>query len=78
VAEEMSPDKIEVDGKTLNLENYVQEHEELLKENANLKASRKKAIRRYRREEELKPFQAELLKLQQFLEARQRRMMRPR
>ncbi len=75
MAEEMSPDKIEVDGKTLNLENYVQEHEELLKENANLKASRKKAIRRYRREEELKPFQAELLKLQQFLEARQRRMI---
>ena len=75
MAEEMSPDKIEVDGKTLNLENYVQEHEELLKENADLKASRKKAIRRYRREEELKPFQAELLKLQQFLEARQRRMI---
>jgi len=75
VAEEMSPEEIEVDGKTLNLENYVQEHEELLKENANLKASRKKAIRRYRREEELKPFQAELLKLQQYLEARQRRMI---
>ena len=75
MAEEMSPEEIEVDGKTLNLENYVQEHEELLKENANLKASRKKAIRRYRREEELKPFQAELLKLQQYLEARQRRMI---
>ena len=73
--QELNPEQIEVDGKTLSLKDYVQEHEELAKENAALKARDKKAIKRYRREEELKPFQAELLKLQQFLEEKQRRMI---
>ena len=75
MAQEMNPEQIEVDGKTLSLKDYVQEHEELANENAALKAQNKKAIRRYRREEELKPFQAELLKLQQYLEDKQRRMI---
>jgi len=75
VAQEMNPEQIEVDGKTLSFRDYVQEHEELANENAALKARNKKAIKRYRREEELKPFQAELLKLQQYLEEKQRRMI---
>jgi len=75
VANELSPEQIEVNGKTLNLKDYVQEHEELAKENAALKTQSKKAIKRYQREEELKPFQAELLKVQQYLEDNQRRMI---
>jgi polyphosphate kinase 2 len=75
VDHELNPEQIEVDGKTLSLKDYVQEHEELAKENASLKAEEKKAIKRYRREEELKPFQAELLKLQQYLEENRRRMI---
>ena len=71
MANELNPEQVDVDGKKISL----QEHEELAKEIAALKAEKKKAIKRYRREEELKPFQAELLKLQQFLEEKQRRMI---
>ena len=72
---EMNPEQIEVNGETLNLKDYIREHDELARENAVLKAGAKKAIKRYRREEELKPFQAELLQLQQYLEANGRRMI---
>jgi polyphosphate kinase 2 (PPK2 family) len=75
VANELNPKEIEIDGKTLNLQDYVKEHEELVEENAALKAQKKKAVKRYQREEELKPFQAELLMLQQYLEEKQRRMI---
>ena len=70
-----NPDTIEVNGKFVNLKEFIQEYERLAKSNAALKAGLKKAIRRYRREEELKPFQAELLRLQQFLEENGRRMI---
>ena len=72
---ESNPEQIEVNGKTINLKDYVQEHEDLIRDNETMKAANKKAIKRYRREEELKPFQAELLKLQQFLEENGRRMI---
>jgi len=75
VADEANPQQIEVDGKKLSLKEYVQEHESLANENIALKAQNKKGIKRYRREEELKPFQAELLKLQQYLEEHRRRMI---
>jgi len=39
------------------------------------KKNEKKAMRRFRREEELKPYQAELIRLQQFLEASSTRMI---
>ncbi len=73
--QELNPEQINVDGKTLKLQDYVQEHQQLAEENASLKAETKKAIKRYRREEELKPFQAELLRVQQYLEEKQRRMI---
>jgi len=57
------------------LQDYVQEHEQLEEENARLARVKKKAVKRYRREEELKPFQAELLRVQQYLEEKQRRMI---
>ena len=72
---ELNPGQIEVNGETLNLQDFILEHEALIEENAALKTAEKKAIKRYRREEELKPFQAELLKLQQFLEENGRRMI---
>ena len=71
MADELNPEQVDVDGKKVS----QQEHEELAKEIAALKKEKKKAVKRYRREEELKPFQAELLKLQQFLEEKQRRMI---
>jgi polyphosphate kinase 2 len=75
VAQELNPEQILVDGKTLKLQDYVQEHEQLVDENARLKTESKRAVKRFRREEELKPFQAELLKVQQYLEESQRRMI---
>jgi polyphosphate kinase 2 len=71
VADELNPEQVDVEGKKVSL----QEHEELAREIAAMKKEKKKAVKRYRREEELKPFQAELLKLQQFLEEKQRRMI---
>ena len=70
-----NPENISVDGKTISLQEFISQHEELVEENASLKQSTKKAIRRYRREEELKPFQAELLQVQRYLEENQRRMI---
>jgi polyphosphate kinase 2 len=52
-----------------------QELEQLVEENARLKADNRKAVKRYRREEQLKPFQAELLRVQQYLEEKRRRMI---
>jgi len=75
VDHELDPEQISMDGKTLNLQDYVQEHEQLEEENARLARVKKKAVKRYRREEELKPFQAELLRVQQYLEEKQRRMI---
>ncbi|MEJ1471292.1 MAG: polyphosphate kinase 2 [Candidatus Sedimenticola sp. (ex Thyasira tokunagai)] len=42
---------------------------------AALKKNQRKAVRRYRREEELKPYQAELIRLQQYLEKSDTRMI---
>jgi len=75
VDRELNPGQINVNGETLSLQDYVQEHEQLAEDNARLKVKNKKAVRRFRREEELKPFQAELLKVQQYLEEKQRRMI---
>lgn len=47
----------------------------LTSEAAALKKERKKAVKRYRREEELKPFQAELIRMQQYLEQSGTRMI---
>jgi polyphosphate kinase 2 len=59
----------------ISLQDFITRHKELVEENDSLKRSTKKAIRRYQREEELKPFQAELLQVQRYLEERQRRMI---
>ena len=72
---ELNPEQIEVNGRTVNLKDYIHEHEKLVEENAAHKTAGKKAVRRYRREEELKPFQAELLRVQQHLEDNGRRMI---
>lgn len=52
-----------------------QEIEQLRAEVASLKKRNNKAIRRFNREEELKPFQAELIRLQGYLEETKKRMI---
>jgi polyphosphate kinase len=51
------------------------ETQELDEEALKQRKLRKKALRRYRREEELKPYQAELIKMQQYLEESGTRMI---
>jgi polyphosphate kinase 2 len=68
-------ENITVDGTTISLQDYTREHNDLQEEVARLKKTNKKAVRRYRREEELKPFQAELLQVQRYLEEQRRRMI---
>jgi polyphosphate kinase 2 len=47
----------------------------LVAENKKLKSDNRKAVRRYRREEQAKPYQAELIRMQQFLERTGTRMI---
>ena len=56
-------------------EHLAQETEEMREELAKLKALKSKASKRYRREEELKPYQAELIRMQQHLEQTKTRMV---
>ena len=64
-----------IDGKMLGADELLQAYLDLKEENLMLRKANKKAIRRYRREEELKPFQAELIRMQKYLEENNRRMI---
>jgi len=75
VNEAQNPEYIYVDGEKILLQDYILEHGRQADENGRLKGANKKAVRRYRREEELKPFQAELLQVQRYLEEQRRRMI---
>jgi polyphosphate kinase 2 len=70
-----NPENITVDGETLSLQDYTLRYNELQEQVATLRRTNKKAVRRYRREEELKPYQAELLQVQRYLEGQGRRMV---
>jgi len=59
----------------VRLDELLREHDHLQEEVETLRKDQKKAVRRYKREEELKPYQAELLRLQQYLEANSTRMI---
>ncbi len=59
----------------VRLDELLNEYDLLQEEVSRLKQDQKKAVRRYKREEELKPYQAELLRLQQYLEANSTRMI---
>jgi len=60
---------------TEQIDETVAESSQETEERQRLKKLRKKALRRYLREEELKPYQAELIKMQQYLEESQTRML---
>ncbi|MES9845695.1 MAG: polyphosphate kinase 2 [Candidatus Sedimenticola sp. PURPLELP] len=58
----------ELNIQNMSMEELMAQLDELTNQNQRLKKDNRKAVRRYRREEELKPYQAELIKLQQHLE----------
>jgi polyphosphate kinase 2 len=59
----------------LSMQELLEQNRTLTKELEKSKKNDKKAVRRYRREEELKPYQAELIRLQQHLESSGTRMI---
>ena len=62
-------------GKDLSIDDLLKENDDQRQQIADLQSARKKAVKRYQREEELKPYQAELLQLQQYLEQTRTRMI---
>jgi len=69
------PQTVHYRGRDLTIEDLVAKVEDQKKEITNLQKRRSKALRRCKREEDLKPYQAELIRLQQYLEETQRRMI---
>ncbi len=69
-----NPAVIHIDGKPVNLNDYIQEHRQLGQEVDSLRRLDSKAKRRFKEERALKPFQAELIRLQNYLEDQQLRM----
>ena len=70
-----NPEFVEFRGEKVPLPALLTRIDELERENASLKKERSKAVKRYRKQEELKPYEAELIKLQEQLEEDNRRMI---
>ncbi len=70
-----NPEFVECRGEHVALASLTRRVDELEQENARLRKDRSKAIKRYRKQEELKPYEAELIKLQEQLEKDNRRMI---
>ena len=73
----VNPKTIRVDGKETGLKKFIEQYKQLLKGSPKLNKYQRKAIKHYYREEALKPYQAELLQLQQYLEATNSKMIIP-
>jgi polyphosphate kinase 2 len=70
-----NPEYIEINGQEVRLEALLQEYREMSSSTKELKQKNKKAVRRYKQEQSLKPYQAELIGLQQHLEKTSTRMI---
>ncbi len=73
--EAADPDVVELDGKSVTTEELKKDYLDLKNTNKRLQKDSRKAVRRYRREQILKPYQAELIRLQQYLEVSGTRMI---
>ena len=73
--EKKSPKTIMVDDKEVCLKDLLKNYKELSDGSPKLNKFQRKAIRRYHREEMLKPYQAELIRMQKYLEVNKRRMI---
>jgi polyphosphate kinase 2 len=69
------PETIEIDGQSVRLDELLKNYRKLQAQVEERARFEKKAIRRYRLEEELKPYQAELIRMQQYLEETSTRMI---
>jgi len=70
-----NPESSTLSVRQLNGEELTQAYQALEEQYNREKTRKRKAMRRYRREKELKPYQAELIKLQQHIEQHKMRMI---
>jgi len=75
MSDERNPQTSSLSGRRLSSEELAQEYQALEERYNHEKTRRRKAVRRFRREKELMPYQAELVKLQQHLEIHHERMI---
>ncbi|MBT2971999.1 MAG: polyphosphate kinase 2 [gamma proteobacterium symbiont of Ctena orbiculata] len=73
--ENNNPETIFIDQQPVRLDELLTDYERLKQQVTEEQKTEKKAVRRYKREEELKPYQAELIRLQQYLEKTRTRMI---
>jgi polyphosphate kinase 2 len=73
--ETANPETISYQGKEMRVEELLAKIEHQREEITSLQKRHNKAIRRCKREEDLKPYQSELIRLQQHLEQTRRRMI---
>lgn len=74
-ADPVAEANVEEEPISLSLEELVEENRRLKEDNFRLSKDNRKAVRRYKRENSLKPYQAELIKLQKYLEQTGERMI---
>jgi len=70
-----NPQTILLDNEQVRLDELLADYSRLQEKMAALQQDNRKAVQRFRREEELKPFQAELIQMQKYLEDTNRRMI---
>jgi polyphosphate kinase 2 len=69
------PEFIEFEGEKIKLNELLQSYKTLQKDHENLQKESRKALKTYRQFQELKPYEAELIKMQEQLEKDNKRMI---
>jgi polyphosphate kinase 2 len=72
---QQNPEFIRFNDKDIKTKELLERYQQLAAECEALKKSNRKAIQRFRRESSLNPLQAELIRMQQYLEASNKRMI---
>ncbi len=70
-----APHLIELNGEKIELQDLLQRYQKLEAENASLTNTHSTALKKHQEDQELKPFQAELIRLQRYLEDNNKRMI---
>lgn len=71
----VTPFKLDVEGESLTQDELIAKYIQINADNLELKRDNRKAVKRYRREKFLKPYQAELIQMQHYLEDTNRKMI---
>jgi len=73
--EHNNPEHIHYEGEMIPLEELLRDHAEMRHQLALAKSETRKAVTRRREEQSMKPYQAELIRMQKYLEENNRRMI---